>query len=212
MFLPWREGQPQLAGLELQALEPDGHEIRVVLASDPRFRAPRTVPPRLPFTDDTKLTVKLAQTSPTFGGVRYWFLCPRSACRRRCAVLYRETRTNARAFACRRCVPFIYRSQTMGEADAIGARIDRLTARLSVNPTGDFVRPKGMHLRTFERIARSVATLTELWVERDPLCRRIWGLRLSIERASGDGYASTARRRRLARDTQPLSSLPRGER
>jgi hypothetical protein len=50
--------------------------------------------------------VRLATTSPHFGGRRWWFLCPR--CAARVAVLYRRPRQAG--FACRACHDLTYES------------------------------------------------------------------------------------------------------
>src|SRR5690348_13007645 len=59
---------------------------------------PRPVPRKL-WLSDTSAFVALTSTVPRFGGRRFWFVCPRSRCGRRCSVLYREPISNARAFA-----------------------------------------------------------------------------------------------------------------
>ena len=56
----------------------------------------------------------LTTTKPRFGGLRYWFMCPR--CGRRVGKLY-----HAERWACRRCHHLTYQSQ-------------RRSSRLSKNP------------------------------------------------------------------------------
>lgn len=50
--------------------------------------------------------VALDATSPFFGGVRYWFVCP--SCGRRTAILYLPFRR--KGFLCRRCHGLTYQS------------------------------------------------------------------------------------------------------
>ena len=56
--------------------------------------------------------LRLQTTRPTFGGVRWWFSCPRmldgEECGRRVGKLYRPPRS--RTFACRHCLELSYES------------------------------------------------------------------------------------------------------
>ena len=81
-----------------------------------------------------------------FGGSRAWFTCP--CCGRRVALLYlRHLR-----FACRHCQRVAYASQSEDELGRLWRKQSRLEARL-----GDhWTRPKGMRLRTYERLSRAV--------------------------------------------------------
>jgi hypothetical protein len=81
-----------------------------------------------------------------FGGTRPWFRCP--LCAMRVAVLYlRRGR-----FACRHCQRVAYASQSEDELGRAWRKQSRLEARL-----GDhWTRPKGMRLRTYQRLFKAV--------------------------------------------------------
>lgn len=73
--------------------------------------------------------VALDKTSPFFGGVRWWFLCP--ACGRRAAILY--ARFGREEFLCRHCHGLTYQSSQDSH------RFDRLFFAIAGNQ-GDDVR------------------------------------------------------------------------
>ena len=153
-----------------------GHETR-----------PESVP-RANWLSDTSLFVALTATRPQLGGVRYWLICPRTACRRRCGILFREPNTNARAFACRQCYRVRYRTQRMGKADLIAARVDRLVSRLDVGENGSLLKPRWMRRATYDRIEAEATRLIERWKAADPTYRHIGGLICELEaemRSSG---------------------------
>jgi hypothetical protein len=52
--------------------------------------------------------VKLTSTRPNYGGIRYWFVCPRPGCGRRVAKLYIS---EDRICGCRRCLRLVYEVQ-----------------------------------------------------------------------------------------------------
>lgn len=83
------------------------------------------------------------------GGARPWFLCP--ICSRRVALIYCGD-----TFACRHCRQLAYASQReVGYVRAV-RKMDRLRDKLGWGPgiiSGDRSRPKGMHRRTFARLA-----------------------------------------------------------
>ena len=69
----------------------------------------------------------LTSTTPRFGGLRYWFLCPR--CGRRVGKLYHVER-----WACRRCLNLAYQSQRLSRHPILRGfqlldRADALVAR-----------------------------------------------------------------------------------
>jgi hypothetical protein len=74
--------------------------------------------------------IALTGTRPNYGGVRLWFVCPRSDCGRRCAVLYREKQTNARAFVCFPCSRLAYATQRLSRIDRAEYRSAKLRQRL----------------------------------------------------------------------------------
>ncbi len=100
--------------------------------------------------------VWLTWTPCHFGGKRLWFQCPTPSCHRRAAKLY----MGARVFACRRCYNLAYQSQCYGRDDRYVAQAAKIRRALG-GPEGildDFPdRPKGMHWRTYERLASRCA-------------------------------------------------------
>jgi hypothetical protein len=96
--------------------------------------------------------VFLTRTVCNYGGRRTWFFCPARGCGRRVAILY-----GGRIFACRRCYGLAYQTQRQSRSDNATDRAQRLLKRLGweeltiFDPAPD--RPKGMHERTYERLA-----------------------------------------------------------
>ena len=83
------------------------------------------------------------------GGQRPWFRCP--ACSRRVALLY-----GAGSFACRHCHRLVYASQREKSHVRALRKVDRLRDKLHWGPgilPLDRSRPKGMHRRTYARLA-----------------------------------------------------------
>lgn len=95
--------------------------------------------------------VPIMTSECNFGGVRYWFGCPR--CGRRVAVLY----LRARGFACRGCNRIAYASQSGDEID----RTWRKQAKLEQLLGDHWRRPKGMHSSTYDRIVRAIGECEE---------------------------------------------------
>lgn len=104
-------------------------------------------------------TVWLETTPCALGGSRSWFTC--TTCGKRVAVIYGA----GRLFACRRCKRLAYTSQGEAADDRAARRADRIRKRLGwqigiLNDPG--LKPKGMHLRTFDRLlARHDALVSE---------------------------------------------------
>jgi hypothetical protein len=95
--------------------------------------------------------VPLTWTPCRFGGRRPWFVCPGDGCGRRAAVLY-----GGRSFLCRRCHGLAYESTRKGAGDRATRKVQKIRARLggSANLLTPFPpKPKGMHWRTYERLA-----------------------------------------------------------
>ena len=94
----------------------------------------------------------LTTTTPRFGGLRYWFLCPR--CGRRAGKLYHVER-----WACRRCHNLAYQSQRLSKHPIIRGfqlldRADALAARYKAGDEsvlGRLVRLKDQMLRELAR-------------------------------------------------------------
>lgn len=108
---------------------------------------------------DENYPVWLDQTPCNLGGRRPWFRCPASGCGRRVAILY-----GGGIFACRHCYKLAYPSQRETWDGRARQRADRIRARLGWVPgilNGGGLKPKGMHWRTFERLAAKHDALVE---------------------------------------------------
>ncbi len=105
--------------------------------------------------------VHVATTTPHYGGVRYWWLCPR--CARRVADLY-----GGKLFLCRQCHGLTYRTAQAGSADidpSVKNRLRVLRRRLAVTGEDRALRPPKpprMHAETYERLAREYVALVEV--------------------------------------------------
>ena len=105
--------------------------------------------------------VNVTTTTPHYGGVRYWWLCPR--CARRVADLY-----GGKLFLCRECHGLTYRTAQAGSADidpSVKNRLRVLRRRLAV--TGEDrarrpPRPARMHAETYDRLTREYVALVEV--------------------------------------------------
>lgn len=100
--------------------------------------------------------VKLVKTYPNYGGVRYWFICPVTG--KRVAKLYRTPYDNR--FISRHVYKLLYASQSESIFSKLGNKRYKLMRKLDSNYSFP-VRPKGMHHKTFERIANQVHALDE---------------------------------------------------
>lgn len=104
--------------------------------------------------DSLEYIVRTTSTSCTYGGVRYWWLCP--SCHRRCRVLYCN-----QYFVCHRCSGAYYETQKNkdlltridNELTAIRRKLkaDKTLATTAKLPPP---KPKGMHWRTYMRLGR----------------------------------------------------------
>jgi hypothetical protein len=86
--------------------------------------------------------VPILNTACTYGGTRPWFGCPN--CHARVAVIYMRRG----GFYCRECSQLAYYSQS---EDAIG-RAWRVQQKAEAKLGEGWVRPKGMHRKTRERL------------------------------------------------------------
>ena len=99
--------------------------------------------------------VRLERTACQFGGERAWFRCPASGCGKRVAILY-----GGEIFACRMCHRLTYPSQNRTPRERAGDRLEALRRRLLGGESDGSIfdpvppRPKGMHRRTYARLAR----------------------------------------------------------
>jgi hypothetical protein len=96
--------------------------------------------------------VLLERTPCHYGGERVWFRCPARGCGRRVAILYGGT-----IFACRHCYRLAYPCQHESPGDRADSRAWKIRERCGgwgclLDP---LFRRKGMHHRTFQRLARA---------------------------------------------------------
>ena len=91
-------------------------------------------------------TISLAHTACALGGSRPWFVCPH--CSRRVAVLILD----AGYVACRHCLKLTYGSCNEDLIDRSWRRRDKYKARMGGDDINIYVKPKGMHQRTWERL------------------------------------------------------------
>lgn len=100
---------------------------------------------------DEHYPVRIVRTPCHLGGSRAWFLCPALGCGRRVAILY-----SGGIFACRHCYQLAYASTREDAGGRATRRADTLRAHLGWGPgilNGHGPKPKGMHWRTFARLA-----------------------------------------------------------
>ncbi len=144
--------------LEFVARENDSYDRRVWVGTSTGygFDVGANEVGRSAWLSERSMFIRIVDTRPHLGGRRFWFLCPRSDCGRRCRILYRERNTNARAFACRLCYRLGYQTQRMGKMDRFDARAEKHASRLIQTTEGELLRPRWMHRRTFDRLARQV--------------------------------------------------------
>jgi hypothetical protein len=106
-------------------------------------------------SSNVRCTVWLATSSCIFGGRRFWFHCP--SCHRRTGSIFLV----GPPFKCRVCLGLSYRSQRKRHLERLLAKAARLGRRLG--GTGDVFdfggKPKGMHLRTYERLVAQLENL-----------------------------------------------------
>jgi hypothetical protein len=103
-------------------------------------------------------TIYLESTPMHFGGRRLWFRCPR--CDGRCSVLYGTWR-----IACRRCHRVRYLSQRETRSGRANLGMMKIVKRLDRKATCNALpsKPKGMHWRTYERLAERYEDYDTMW-------------------------------------------------
>ena len=114
---------------------------------------------------DRAYHVRLSSTTCTFGGRRYWFLCPASGCGRRVAILYLG---GSGIFACRHCSLLAYKSQRETRLGRVIRRADKIRYRLGwvpgiLNYPGG--KPKGMHGQTFIKLCSDYDSIARVAFE-----------------------------------------------
>ena len=134
----WKRSGCELGAMEVQ-VEPDS----VILTY--RYHRPRSEAEG----NAVRYPIYLEWTACHFGGERPWFLCPGRGCGRRVAILYAGP-----YFTCRKCLKLAYCSQREDEIDRKNRKLRKVRAQLGVHdPTVPiWLKPKGMHYRTFERL------------------------------------------------------------
>lgn len=90
-----------------------------------------------------------------YGGVRLWFICPK--CGKRVAIIYVDT-----VVACRGCLELHYQSEYEDDISRLQSKTRKIFDRISHN----YVRPKGMHHKTYERL---LSKANELQIRQDKL-------------------------------------------
>ena len=180
--------------IEVELNGDDSHRLRARMSigtdtGPSSWIVPREGPhvPPAEWLSEASLFVGLTTTRPTYGGARYWFVCPRQDCGCRCEALYRPRGCNARAFACRSCYRVKYISQRLGAGYRAERRAERLMKSLIVGADGRLQRPSGMHRRTFARACRQVEELTRSAWARQPIGRYLVRLASGINENAGVG-------------------------
>jgi hypothetical protein len=129
--------------------EPSGEvEVAIDLRNldDPAFRITYKV-------GDEPLEIRgcLVTSTPQYGGVRYWFACPRCGMRRR--VLYAYPQLGRHRFACRRCHGLRYYSHRESRLDRLSRKAKKLWGRAgSRDGREHWQKPKWMRWATFSRL------------------------------------------------------------
>lgn len=100
--------------------------------------------------------VEITTTPCNYGGVRYWWSCPK--CSRRAAVLY-----CAGNYVCRHCMGLNYQSQHSKSLDRLFERVAVVRARLGWQggiAHGHGSRPRYMHHSTYSKLVNEHDKLT----------------------------------------------------
>ena len=101
---------------------------------------------------DVLQRIDIAYQRCNFGGRRVWFICP--SCLRQCALVY----LGEKQAACRRCQRLRYACHSDDELAAIHRKQLQLESRLG--GANSWMRPKGMHERTHQRLRAQLRALT----------------------------------------------------
>lgn len=112
--------------------------------------------------------VPLVRTTPPYGGVRFWFLCPATG--KRVSKLFLSP--DSSRFLSRHAFRLYYESQMKGKIDRAINKKWKLLRKLRHGL--DYpIRPKGMHEKTYRRIY-------DAFQEQDYLCDRMIFERLRL--------------------------------
>jgi hypothetical protein len=117
-----------------------------------------------PNGEQLEYPVFLAETRPYFGGSRWWFQCP--LCRRRVQKLFLPPR--GKTFGCRDCHRLTYNSRKECPDGRYWSTLQKIYTQLGgdvYSASGFPPRPKGMWLRTYQRLKAKAANLPQvrLW-------------------------------------------------
>jgi hypothetical protein len=143
-------GQVDSAGLGPLEVKVDGSSwpITAFLCFSKRLRAAG-----LSLPEDT--SIWLLPTQPTYGGERWWFLCPACGCR--CGAVYHLGHMRSElAWACRRCLRLVYPSQREGKGERALRRLRKVLRRAGETWSPFCLprrRPKGMHRKKFHHLS-----------------------------------------------------------
>lgn len=103
-------------------------------------------------------TISFNETPCQFGGFRKWFTCP--SCKKRVGILYGLSKN----FRCRSCYGLAYESQSEGQLDRLTRKARKIRHKLDIDSDwwspdclSDpiFMRPSGMHQKTYERLKQA---------------------------------------------------------
>ena len=145
--LRWSRGGHETGSIRIEYLQ---HGLRLVY-SHGRDDQRTSVDEVVPFFD---MPLHL-------GGTRQWFRC--LSCNRNCRILYGGSR-----FRCRRCHRLKYDTQYEPAFARAATRALKIRERLgAAGGIDDFFpeRPKGMHVRTYERLLRREEELQAVWAQ-----------------------------------------------
>lgn len=141
-------------GSTLEAIQIRAEDDRVIISQDRRREDGEG--------STVEYSVFLDWSECHLGGQRAWFRCPSKGCGRRVALLYSGT-----IYACRHCYQLAYASQSLNGYNRALSKVERLRDKLDWEPgimNIDRSKPKGMHRRTYARLAAEYAGLVRKYV------------------------------------------------
>ncbi len=158
-----RQGQLRPNAFTVITDEADHAEIQLVAQSD-QITIRHGIRLLAGYRELARQTVKLDKTPCNYGGQRSWFRCP--GCDRRVAALYGEKLANStsvknRRFKCRSCHNLVYPSQRETWSERMHRKAEKISRRMG-GRWGD--KPKGMHWRTYNRLADEAKHFRDLWL------------------------------------------------
>ena len=99
--------------------------------------------------------IPLQLSACRYGGERLWFTCPK--CGKRIAIIYVDSMV-----ACRDCLGLRYQSEYEDDISRLQSKARKIFDRIG----HDYVRPKGMHHKTYECL---LSKAIELQISQDKL-------------------------------------------